>query len=296
MIPPANDRVIATYDGNSGQPFRWASIAASQQAKLGNQSILNYLRGVQSNEASNDGGTLRNRNRLLGDIVNSAPTYAAAPGSRYQDNWGASNANDSKPENASPYSTYVVNNQNRPALVFAGANDGMLHAFDADNGVEKFAYVPNAVYDNLNQLSSTAYTHKYYVDGSPTIVDAFINSSWRTVLVSGLGAGGQGIFALDITDPASLTTEANVADNVLWEFTDQDDRDLGYTYGQASIIRLNNGEWAALFSGGYNNTADNNSDGNDNNDSLTGNGTIYLVNLADGSLIKSLKHWSMINW
>lgn len=289
LIPPANDRVIATYDGNSGQPFRWASIAASQQAKLGNQSILNYLRGVQSNEASNDGGTLRNRNRLLGDIVNSAPTYAAAPGSRYQDNWGASNANDSKPENASPYSTYVVNNQNRPALVFAGANDGMLHAFDADNGVEKFAYVPNAVYDNLNQLSSTAYTHKYYVDGSPTIVDAFINSSWRTVLVSGLGAGGQGIFALDITDPASLTTEANVADNVLWEFTDQDDRDLGYTYGQASIIRLNNGEWAALFSGGYNNTADNNSDGNDNNDSLTGNGTIYLVNLADGSLIKKFE-------
>ena len=281
LIPAANDRVIATYDGNSGQPFRWASISASQQTQLGSQSILNYIRGDQSNEASNEGGTLRNRNRLLGDIINSAPTYAAAPGSRYQDNWG-----NSQPETASPYSAYVVANINRQGLVFAGANDGMLHAFDADTGVEKFAYVPNALYNNLNNLSDTSYTHKYYVDGSPTIVDAFINGSWRTVLVSGLGAGGQGIFALDITDPTSLNTEANVASKVLWEFTDQDDRDLGFTFGQASIVRLNNGEWAALVGGGYNNTADNNLDNNDVYDSQTGNGVIYLINLADGSLIK----------
>ena len=161
LIPAANDRVIATYDGNSGQPFRWASISASQQTQLGSQSILNYIRGDQSNEASNEGGTLRNRNRLLGDIINSAPTYAAAPGSRYQDNWG-----NSQPETASPYSAYVVANINRQGLVFVGANDGMLHAFDADTGVEKFAYVPNAVYNNLNNLSNTSYTHKYYVDGS----------------------------------------------------------------------------------------------------------------------------------
>lgn len=281
LIPAANDRIIATYDGNSGQPFRWASISSSQQTQLGSQSILNYIRGDQSNEASNEGGTLRNRNRLLGDIINSAPTYAAAPGSRYQDNWG-----NSQPETANPYSAYVVANINRQGLVFVGANDGMLHAFDADTGVEKFAYVPNAVYNNLNNLSNTSYTHKYYVDGSPTIVDAFINGSWSTVLVSGLGAGGQGIFALDITDPTSLNTEANVANKVLWEFTDQDERDLGFTFGQASIVRLNNGEWAALVGGGYNNTADNNLDSNDAQDSQTGNGVIYLINLADGSLIK----------
>ncbi len=281
LIPAANDRVIATYDGNSGQPFRWASISASQQTLLGSQSILNYIRGDQSNEASNEGGTLRNRNRLLGDIINSAPTFAAAPGSRYQDNWG-----NSQPETANPYSAYVVANINRQGLVFVGANDGMLHAFDADTGVEKFAYVPNAIYNNLNNLTNTSYTHKYFVDGSPTIVDAFISGSWRTVLVSGLGAGGQGIFALDITDPTSLNTEANVANKVLWEFTDQDDRDLGFTFGQASIVRLNNGEWAALVGGGYNNTADNNLDNNDAQDSQTGNGVIYLINLADGSLIK----------
>lgn len=287
LIPSADQRIIATHNGSAGIPFRWASISNSQKNKLAdNSAILNYLRGDQSNEASNEGGTFRNRNRLLGDIINSAPTYAAAPGSRYQDNWGLANAVDSKPENASPYSNYVVNNLNRPALVFVGANDGMLHAFDANTGVEKFAYVPNAVYDNLAQLSSTSYTHKYYVDGSPTIVDAYIKGGWRTVLVSGLGAGGQGIFALDITNPANLNSEQNLADNVLWEFTDQDDKDLGYTFGQASIVRLNNGEWAALFSGGYNNTADNNLDGNDDQDSSSGNGVIYLVNLEDGSLIK----------
>jgi len=173
-------------------------------------------------------------------------------------------------------------------MIYVGANDGMLHAFDADTGIEKFAYVPNSIYKNLKDLSSPSYSHRYYVDASPTVVDAFFDSSWHTVLISGLGAGGQGYLALDITDPAAFSNETEAAKKVLWEFTDKNDPDMGYTMGDANIVRLNNGKWAALFSSGYNNTFDNDIDGtanNASNDSEDGNGYIYIVDLQTGSLI-----------
>lgn len=280
LIPAANLRTILTYDGSNGVPFRWAEIDTDQKAQLdNNEAILNYLRGDQSSELSN-GGTFRNRNFLLGDIINSAPSFVAAPAQRYFDNgFGA-------PENTSPYSSFREANKTRTPVVYVGANDGMLHAFNADTGAELFAYVPSAVYDRLADLTNVNYTHKYYVDGSPTVVDAYINGSWRTVLVSGLAAGGQGIFALDVTNPNDFLNEGTAANRVMWEFTDEDDRDLGYTFGQPSIVRLQNGDWAAVFSGGYNNTVDNAVSGDNINDSLTGNAVLYLVNLEDGSLIK----------
>lgn len=280
LIPAANTRTILTYDGSDGVPFRWADINTDQQDQLNNnENILNYLRGDQSNELAN-GGSFRNRNFLLGDIINSAPAFVAAPAQRYFDSgFGA-------PENTSPYSSFREANKTRTPIVYVGANDGMLHAFNANTGAELFGYVPSAVFDQLTDLTDTNYTHKYFVDGSPTVVDAFIDNSWRTVLVSGLAAGGQGIFALDVTNPNDFLNEGTAASRVLWEFTDLDDRDLGYTFGQPSIVRLQNGDWAAVFSGGYNNTVDNAGDGNNTNDSLTGNAVLYLVNLEDGSLIK----------
>jgi type IV pilus assembly protein PilY1 len=95
------------------------------------------------------------------------------------------------------------------------------------------------------------------VDGSPEIGDAFIKFGgkdvWRTVLVSGLGAGGQGLFALDVTTPDQFK-ESNAADIVMWEFTDADDPDLGYVFGQPVIRKMANGKWAAIVAGGYNNS------------------------------------------
>lgn len=282
FIPAANNRTIITYDGSNGQPFRWSEINSDQQALLlDDPKILDYLRGDQSFELNN-GGEFRNRNFLLGDIVNSAPTFVGAPSQRYPDNWGAGAA-----ENNSPYSAFREANKTRMPVVYVGANDGMLHAFNANTGAELFGYVPSTVYNNLKDLTDPNYTHRYYVDGSPTVVDAFVDGSWKTILVSGLGAGGQGVFALDVTNPAAFLTEGpSATSKVLWEFTDEDDRDMGYTYGQPSIIRLQNGDWAALFSGGYNNTFDNNQDGDNSTDSTTGNATLYLVNLADGNLIR----------
>lgn len=285
LIPEANDRKIITYDGSDGKPFRWSGISEEQQALLGDdENILNYLRGDQSNEISNN-GEFRNRNYLLGDIINSNPALVASPIQRYPDNWGSG-----ADENAKPYSTFREDNKSRLPVVYVGANDGMLHAFNANTGAEIFSYVPGAVYERLSLLTDPDYTHRYYVDGSPTIVDAFDSNgnAWKSILVSGLGAGGQGIFALDVTNPnVSSSDESTIANKVLWEYTDQTDGDsvdMGYTFGQPSIVRLQNGQWAALFSGGYNNTFDNNGDG-DSNDSATGNAVLYLVDLFDGEFI-----------
>lgn len=281
LIPRPGQRIISTYDGSTGLRFRWNRLSATQKAQLGSSQVLSYIRGNASNEIRN-GGSFRNRNTRLGDIINSTPTYVAKPNASYPNYWGPN-----QPENDVPYSSFVTANANRQPLIYVGANDGMMHAFNASTGVEEFAYIPNIIFDKLQSLSSTNYNHEYFVDGSPTIFDAFFSdNTWRTVLVSGLGAGGQGIFALDVTDPTAFDDQDGAASKVLWEFSDADDRDMGLTFGQPSIIRLNNGEWAALFSGGYNNNDDNNLDGNNATDSITGNGVMYLVNIETGALIK----------
>src|SRR5690606_41144506 len=77
--------------------------------------------------------------------------------------------------------------------------------------------------------------------------DVYINNEWRTVLVGTLGLGGQGVYALDVTDPESP--------RVLWEFTDQGHAHLGYTYGRPNVYRLSDGTWVAVVPSGYNSEA-----------------------------------------
>ncbi|MBV1930327.1 MAG: hypothetical protein KUG71_01320 [Porticoccaceae bacterium] len=301
LIPSsAASRVIITHDGINPQAFQWTDISTAQQALLGSEDVLKYLRGVQTQEKS-QGGSFRNRSSLLGDLVNSAPSFVGNTNFHYPDNW---NGPSTEPEDAFPYSSFVAAQETansgagRTPLVYIGANDGMLHAFDGDSGLELFAYIPNELYDGLSDLSSTSYSHRFYVDGSPTIVDAFIGGGWKTILVGSLQAGGQGIFALDVTDPANFSSEASAKSKVLWEFTDNDtnavsstndnfDPDLGYTFGQPSIVRLQNGKWAAIFGNGYNSTLDNDSDG-PANDSATGNAVLFIVDLATGDLIRKI--------
>ncbi len=102
----------------------------------------------------------------------------------------------------------------RTPVIYVGGNDGYLHGFRASDGREVLAYMPSAVYANLSKLTGQGYAHRYYVDGSPNVADAKIGagSTWRTMLVSGLGAGGRGVFALDVTDPSTFS-EANAASN-----------------------------------------------------------------------------------
>lgn len=234
---------------------------------------LNYLRGNIAQEIAN-GGNFRDRTTLLGDIINSNPIAVGVPSQQYPVIWPSGSG-----ENNVSYNSFRQSNLNRQTVLYVGANDGMLHAFNAITGNELLAYVPSAIYSRLPLLTSPNYTHHYYVDGSPTVIDVFFNNQWHTVLVAGLNGGGQGIYALDVTDPSQFN-ENLAASMVLWEFNDNNDSDLGYTYSQPSIVRLANGQWAAIFGNGYNNTEA------DGHASTTGNAVIYVVNISTGAIIK----------
>ena len=216
-------------------PFQWSDINTAQQDSLTTSATdtlgearLNYLRGDRSQE----GIEFRRRHeRLLGDVVNAGVGYLSGPGPAL---FGA---------NFPGHAAYRLANKDRPAVVYAGSNDGMLHAFDArttgtTQGKELFGYIPSAVYSKLNGVSALAFTHQYLVDSSPMLGDFQKNATtWGTMLVGGLGAGGRGYYALDLTNQASFSTmsESALSAIPMWEFTSVQDTDLGYTFNEPSI-------------------------------------------------------------
>ena len=270
----ASNRVIASWNPStsSGEPFEWASISAAQQSLLQpsdalGQARLEFLRGnkyfekSQSTAGVNNGGTFRNRSHLLGDIVDSQPLYIGAP---------------SGPNTSASYVAFETAKAARNPMIYVGANDGMLHAFDAATGNEKFAYVPNAVFSNLIGLTDPLYntSHRFFVDGSPQSGDVqFPDNSWHTLVVGGENGGGKSIYALDVTNPLSVTSETALASAVLWEFSDA--ADLGLTYSEPQIAPINaTPGYAVFFGNGYNST---------NNSSV-----LYALNPKTGATIAKI--------
>lgn len=295
-------REIITYNPDSGMgvPFHWpinsanpldSELSIGQVSALSTHPVnnvddqrgsdrLDYIRGEQIAD-------FRQRQDYLGDIIHSSPTLVGPPGYYYPDDWGTG-----EPESAKPYSQFAIQNRNRQRVVYVGANDGMLHAFDAGQwdgsgftdgtGAELFAYIPSPVFVNLPELTHPGYAHKYFVDTTPQVTDVFINDNWRTVLIGGLRSGGQGIYALDVTEPDSIT-EATADQHVLWEFTDQDEKEVGFTFSSPIIARMANGKWAAIMSGGYNSSAV-----GVGYQSGIGQSSIMIIDIATGDLIRKL--------
>lgn len=296
-------REILTYNPEieSGVAFRWpanpASPSATEMSRTQIEALsvnpvngrqdplgedrLEYVRGE-----SKPG--FRVRDYVLGDMVHSNPVLVGPPSNSYPDNWGEGAA-----ENARSYTDFARRHRDRQRVVYVGANDGMLHAFDAGEwngneftdgtGSELFAYVPSSVFPNLSELTSLSYTHEFFVDATPRAADVFINGDWRTVLIGGLRSGGQGIYALDITEPGAIS-ERTADDYVLWEFTDNDDPELGFTYSSPVIARMSNGRWAAIMSGGYNSSAVR--QGRARGQGLS---TIFVLDIATGDVISKLQ-------
>jgi len=242
-------------------PYAWNTTNTTQQAanQTYGSELVAWLRGSTSTSGTYNGG-FRNRSTVLGDIVGSNPTFETTQDFGY------------KVLPSTEGSSYVTFRQslsylNRTPTVFVGANDGMLHALNGNTGSELFAYVPSTTFPSLSALSASNYTHKYYVNGSPRIGDAYLYGSWKTILVGASGAGGKGIFALDVTYPSSFD-----ASKVMWELTDSDDADMGYVLGQPTIIRMNDGNWYAVTGNGY---------GSTNNHAV-----LFLVNLATRAVTK----------
>ena len=243
-IPAPDARKVFTLKpGAGGVAFKtYADLDATQQGQLSatncsasltgsacGQARIDWLRGDRSRE-QNNGGPLRQRGVILGDIISSSPHYAADTNT-----------------------------------VYVGANDGMLHAFDAATGNERFAYLPNAVMDRVAALTAPNYSHQYYVDGEIAVSTAAETGSKR-ILVGSLGRGGRALYALDVTDPANFG-----ASKVLWEYTSDD---LGLVFGTPVIARLNNGKAAVIVGNGYNS-------GNER-------AVLLIIDLETGALIRSI--------
>ncbi|OHC61510.1 MAG: hypothetical protein A2040_11840 [Rhodocyclales bacterium GWA2_65_19] len=275
-------RIVTRNSAGTAVPFRDASpgLSASQVTAIGGTNAVNFIRGDRSNEkqlttteggvtvvvntGSSATGTLRGRYSVLGDIMHARAAYVGAPPADYT---------------FDSYQTYKSNNLTRAGRVYVGANDGMVHSFDASTGDEVFAYIPSMLISNLSKLTVDPYDHNYYVDGGLTGGDVNFGTTgtpdWRTVLVGGLGAGGKGIYALDVS-VATAADETAAKAKILWEIssTSTNFGDLGYTYGDPSIVRTNDGKWAVLVSNGYL--------------SSSGKAVLYVIDVETGLLIRAI--------
>lgn len=283
-LPAASARNIKIKStGSSGlQPLAWVASDVSTAGTLANllskdpengnvadskgEARLNYLRGDRSLE----GGEFRTRSSVLGDFLGSSPSVVAGP--RYL--LGIANRLEPTATTGS-YTAFATSIQARKTRVYAGANDGMLHGFNAKTGVEEFAFIPSAVFPKLNKLTGKNYSHEFYVDGAPVVADVYDGTKWRTILVGTLRAGGKSIFALDITDPGN--------EKLLWEFDDSNITTagavkMGFSFSQPTIARLHNGRWAVVFGNGYE-AADN----------TNGKAALFIIDAIDGTLERSLE-------
>jgi type IV pilus assembly protein PilY1 len=257
---------------------QWPALNDTQKALAAGKNLVNFLRGQtgyedQASTAAAD-RLYRDRTHTLGDIVSAEAVYVKKPQFSYTD---------------AGYDTFKTANQSRQGMVYVAANDGMLHAFNADTGQEVWAYIPSMVLPDLFKLADKQYSnlHRYFVDGTPVAGDAFIGGAWKTILVGGLNAGGRGYYALDITDPANP--------KALWEFKvrdpsvtacaatpaeavgQTDDCDLGLSFGNPVITKKKDGTWVVLVTSGYNNIGPGD-----------GKGYLYVLNAATGAIIDKI--------
>lgn len=304
----SSSRMIATSNSvgaAQGVPFQFAKLTTTNQSALSNsavknwnnQDFLNYLRGDQTNEGTSGKAVYRPRAFLLGDIVGSKVDAVGPPIAVLS---SATNPG---------YATFKSNYASRNPVVYVGANDGMMHAFDGTignttSGNELFAYVPSFLYQGpctsgtctptVNGLASlgltgTNFVHHAMVDATPQAFDIDLaragsttwasasTTNWRTMLIGGLGKGGKGYYALDITDPTTITTETALAGKVMWEFggpSNASQGTLGFTYGDPIVAKTKKYGWIVAVPSGYNNA--------------DGVGRLFILNPTNGALLESI--------
>ena len=236
--------------------------SGNQRESAAGAALVNFLRGQTGKEqfqAGDNNKLFRTRSSRLGDIIDAQPMYVKTPFASYQD---------------TDYIAFKAEKSSRLGMLYVAANDGMLHAFratvdtnDQRAGQEEWAVIPSTVLPNLYKLADDNYRnqHQFFVNATPTIGDVRDTTktgtaAWSTILVGGLGDGGAGFYALDVTDP--------LVPKALWEFkfsttcydansdaTKFADCNLGLSYSKPIITKLSDGtgKWVVMFTSGYNN-------------------------------------------
>ncbi len=229
-------RKIATFNGSAGAAFVDTLSYTGKPSSL-TADVINYLRGDRTGE----GSTYRQRQDVLGDIINAEP---------------------------------VVVNYGSVPILCQGANDGMLHVVDgrtdssvATRGQELWAYVPKLLHADLYRLSEPAYTHRYFIDGTPAAAEV-TGLAFSRMLVGGLGKGGRGYYALDISS-YEAADEAAAASKVLWEFSPSG---MGYSFGTPLIVKTTAG-WRVVVASGYDASV---------------NGTVWVLDPASGAVLSTI--------
>ncbi|QWT20694.1 hypothetical protein KPL74_01485 [Bacillus sp. NP157] len=291
-------RRILTMKGTTVVPFQWGNLSSGQQTALGSSDILNFLRGDRSKE----GSSFRIRTHLLGDIVNSqASLVQGALSTNYSDTYNPG------------YSAFATSVKTRLPVVYVGANDGMVHAIQADfsaatntlngGGSELYAYVPSFTFSgpnntptvdglaalaNLKGATTNAFVHHFYVDQTPQAADVDFNRAgtsstpgtydWRTVIVGGMGKGGKGIYALDATSvPTGMgTTKSTTFESSLTSkvLWEFTNSHMGYSFSRPLIAKTRKYGWVVLLTSGYNND--------------DGKGYLFIINVKDGTLLETM--------
>ncbi|NWG04884.1 MAG: hypothetical protein HXY44_18675, partial [Syntrophaceae bacterium] len=284
-ISPSS-RKIFTYVNNAMTEFLYGNLT---NVDLGfpndplydseREKLINHIRGIDAYDMNQNGNVTEARAWKLGDIFHSTAVIVGSPNPYFQE-IGFSGPGG-----------FYETNKNRTKIILVGANDGMLHAFNAATGVEEWAFIPPSVLKTLQWMSSV---HTYYVDSSPKVSDVWVYNhptdtsktadEWRTILVCGLRKGGKQYFALDITDTLNPF--------FLWEFPRSSDGVTLAKLGESSsepvfgLVKVEQGgdlyeRWVVFIGGGQD------SNEKKDNQAVIGRG-FYVIDLKTGDILWEL--------
>ena len=236
------------------------------------QKIIKFVHGFDSYDWNSNGITEEKRKA----------SYINESGQTVEVDWILGSFIHSKP---------LIIHYGDKSVIYAGANDGMLHAFDDFDGRELWAFIPPSLLPKLKDFE-THTTLQIFVDGTPK---AYIEKNrngdiLKVYIIFGLRRGGDRYIALDVTDyrnPKLLWEIAPPTSSPLLghEITAGFER-LGQTWSNPVIKKVANGDgWkiVAFFAGGY----DTCNDPNMSCGFLQKGNAIYAVDIENGSLLWS---------